>query len=50
MENNIDRYETGVAKIVNTERVVSELEKNLTELEPVLEKAREDTQKLLINL
>jgi len=36
VESNIKRYETGVNKILDTEKVVDKMQKELEELKPVL--------------
>lgn len=43
----IDRYSGGVTKLVETNAVVAQLQKELTDLQPVLKQAGIDTSKLL---
>ncbi len=50
IENQIQRYQTGVNKISTTENEVTRMQKELEDLQPKLEKATIDNKALLVNL
>ena len=47
---NIRRYQGGIDKIESTKVMVGEMKQSLAELQPVLEKAMEDTAKLVVQV
>lgn len=47
---NERRYRVGLDKLKETEEIVAKLEQSLTEMQPVLEKASVETEKLLIQV
>lgn len=50
ISNNERRYRVGLGKLKETEDMVADLEKSLTALQPVLEKAAEETNTLLVQV
>ena len=50
ISNNERRYSVGLNKLKETEEMVADLEIKLTEMQPVLEKASVETEKLLIQV
>jgi dynein heavy chain len=50
ISSNERRYRIGLDKLRETEEIVAKLEQSLTEMQPVLAKAAEDTQVLLIQV
>ena len=50
ISKNERRYRIGLDKLRETEEIVAKLEVQLTEMQPVLEKASKDTAELLINV
>jgi dynein heavy chain len=47
VSTNLTRYKNGITKLAETNAMVSGLQSKLTELQPVLEKAKHDTAELL---
>lgn len=50
VSEKIARYRTGLTRLANTDALVTQLEKDLIKLQPVLKKSSEDTLELLTDL